>query len=141
MPASAHFEGVKVEVVSNGQSLSLYDDPDAIENEEPRKRQNYIEAVTGATFEVRVTLSDPFEMGRCDAVRIDMSFDGDERGVYNEISRTPEWKNRPLKHRQIVFSRIQQFCEGSGQWRSGKLCFGELAISKCSQSMLRHSLT
>lgn len=141
MPASAHLEGVKVEVISNGQSLSLYDDPDAIGNEEPRTRQNYIEAVTGATFEVKVTLSDTFEMGRCDAARASISFDGDKNGFYSEVSRTPGWKNRPLEDRQIVFSRISQFCEGSGQWRSGKLCFGELAISKCSQSMLRHCLT
>lgn len=141
MPASALFKGVEVEVISNGQPLPLYDDPDATENEEPRTRQNYIEAVTGATFSIKVTLSDAFEMGRCDAARISMSFDDEERGWYQDVSRGSGLKDRPLRDRQAVFSTIAQFCEDSGHWKSGKLCFGELAISKCSQTMLGHYLT
>ncbi len=63
----------------------MYDDPDASQNEDLRTRQNYVEAVTGATFSVKVILSDTFEMGHCDAARINISFDGAERGWYLDV--------------------------------------------------------
>ena len=128
------FEGIEVEVISNGNSLPFYDDPDPVENQEPRTRQNYIEAVTGATFIVKVTLSEEFEMGSCDAARIIISFDGEKQRWYGDVSRGDfGLKHRSLRDRQVSFSAIPHFCTSSGQWKSGKLCFGELSTGKFVQ--------
>ena len=47
------FQGITTEIISNGQVLKLYDDPDAAESEENRSRQYYVEAVAGSTFQVK----------------------------------------------------------------------------------------
>ena len=140
MAVSAQLGDIDVEVISNGQTLPLYDDPEAEENEEPRTRQSYIEAVTGATFEVKVILRDTFEMGHCDAARITISFDGEEHGWYADINGGSGPKTRPSQDRQVIFSRIAHFDKDLGQWRSGKLSFGALAISKCARIILGQEL-
>ena len=136
MAVFPHFKGVEVEVISNGQPLPLYDDPEETEHDKSRTRQNYIEAVTGATFSMKVTLNRLFEMGHCDAARIIVSFDGEERGWYRDVKRGHKLKHRPLEERQVIFSGITQYCEDSGQWRHGKLSFGKLIISKCGRITL-----
>ena len=132
MASSAPFKGVHVEVISNGRSLPLYNDPDEVEKGESRTRQHYIEAVTGATFTVTISLTNKFNMDHCDAVRVHISFDGVERGWYSDIISGAGLKNRPEREWQVVFSSIANFCADSGQWKSGKLCFGELVMSKCT---------
>ena len=131
MATSTDLDNVKVEVISNERSLPRYDDPDAIEQDQPRTRQNYIEAVTGAKFIVRVTLDERFYMGHCDAARIVLSFDGAERGWYCDVNRGNDHrlKDRPLRDRQVKFSHAHQFCERTKQWKSGRLCFGNLVMS------------
>ncbi len=140
MAVSAQFGGIDVEVISNGQLLPLYDDPDAEENEEPRIRQHYIEAVTGAMFSVKVTLGDTFEMGHCDAARVSISFDGEENEWYSDISRGSGLNTRPSQGRQVTLSRISYFDKDLRQWRSGNLCFGALAISKCARTIFGQDL-
>lgn len=140
MADSAPFKGVEVEVISNGQSLPLYDDPDAAENDELRTRQNYIEAVTGATFSIKVTLSEEFEMGRCDAARISMTCDNSERTSHKDVMAGSQRRIGPLQDRQVVFCRMSGFCQDSGQWKSGKYCFGKLVMGECIRVTMGQNL-
>ena len=140
MLASASFENIKVEVISNGQSLPFYDDPDGTENVKQCTRQNYIEAVTDATFSVKVTLNEAFEMGHCDIAAISMSFDGGGNEVTGNVNRGSGLKNRPLRDRQVIFSSVPHFWQSSGQWMHGKLCFGQLTMSKSIETVLKQGL-
>ena len=130
MAAPTPFRGVRVEVISNQQLLRLFNNPDTAGNDGPWTRQSYIEATTDSAFSVKVSLTKLFQMGPCDAVRVQISFDGGEQSYFNEISRYPGLKKKPMKDRQVIFSNITHFCEDSGQRKSGQLCFGELVTSE-----------
>ena len=118
----ALYEGIKVEVISGGQPLRMYEDPDKEENAKPLTCQHYIEAVTGAKFAVKVRLTDTFSVGHCDAVKFQMSFDGG-----------PCWDfHIDLKSsvRNVKFSYITEYCKKTGQWKDYDLSFGSLNIRK-----------
>lgn len=118
---AATFQGIKVEVISNDQTLRMYDDPDATVDDDPQKRQYYIEAVTGATFELRISLTPEYEQTPCDAVRISLDFDDHAMGWYRDITFS--------RKRSVIFNTISEFCHKTNQWKSGKLSFAKLDIS------------
>lgn len=126
---AATFQGIKVEVVSNDQTLRMYDDPDATVDDDSEKRQYYIEAVTGATFELRVSLTPEYEQAPCDAVRVYLNFDDDAIGWYRDIITFS-------RKRTAIFNIISEFCHKTNQWTSGKLSFAKLDISM--QVVLAH---
>ena len=119
---AATFQGIKVEVVSNDQTLRMYDDPDPTVDDDPQKRQYYIEAVTGATFELGVSLTPEYEQIICDAVRVSIKFDADASGWYQDIIPFSRSRN-------VIFRSISEFCHKTNQWTRGKLSFGKLDIS------------
>lgn len=78
------FKGLLVHVISNGQVLESYDDPDASDHEDPYQRQRYIEAVTGATFAVKMIITDQFDfchISRKDGIEVRFRIDGNDMGV------------------------------------------------------------
>ncbi|MCJ1226737.1 hypothetical protein MMC12_003390 [Toensbergia leucococca] len=129
----ALYEGIKVEVISGGQPLRMYEDPDKEENAKPLTCQHYIEAVTGAKFAVKVRLTDTFSVGHCDAVKFQMSFDGG-----------PCWDfHIDLKSsvRNVKFSYITEYCKKTGQWKDYDLSFGSLNIQETANSATQPAQT
>lgn len=115
-----------MDVKSNGHILPLYDDPDAPDDHTLRERQRYIEATTGAKFEIRVTLTNVFEFGESQTVRVKIAFDGDPRSRYFTI-----WKSSWLRSRNesCLFSHATTFCPASSTWIQRAFMFGGLDIS------------
>lgn len=76
------FDGFRLTVRLNGQPLTLYDDPEADQSETNDKiRNHYIEAVSGATFSVDLSVRANFNVRPLrdeDAVLGWFSVDGDE---------------------------------------------------------------
>ena len=80
------FDGVSVEVISEGRSLPLYDDPDEEPDQHSRIRQRYVEAVTGAAFKVKISLTRDFRLYGLedqDAVQFSIDFDGKSAWQYD----------------------------------------------------------
>ena len=117
--------GVTVEIISDGQSLPLYPDPDAGDNQGTEGSVQYVEAVTGAKFEIRLTLEKNFWWGGCDFVEVIVKYDGDEIGwAYKIYNKGP--KN------STSISQLVAWCPASNQWKSGYLSFGALQTSTTS---------
>ena len=126
------FQGISVEIVSNGQALDLYDDPDASEIEEGHSRHHYVEAVAGSTFEVGVILTSDFNFYRLGAkhavlirVEIDSSLKDAAYCPMGELRRN-------FSQGEIdghTFSRSTQFCNETEEWMSSDYSFGNLILS------------
>ncbi|KAL8794893.1 MAG: hypothetical protein Q9195_002605 [Heterodermia aff. obscurata] len=113
--------GLKVEILTNGRALPMYDDPDVLDHS-PDSHTQYIEATTGAKFMVRVTVQDGFAWGDCHLVRITAFFDGDSGWV------------RDIRAQKAVakFSTVSRWCQASSQWKSGTLGFGSLEMKEAT---------
>ena len=127
------FKGVMIQVLSNGQILTLHDDPDAAEVEDERTRNHYIEAVTDATFTVKVKLTSQFSLDGLrdlDAVEIRLNLDGQPLDWTGTKTRT-EIESNLLKGRPAIqeFTRAIQYCHQSDRWIEGDYAFGKLEIS------------
>lgn len=128
------FKGVNVQIVSGGEILKLYDDPDAEPEQDPRTRQRYVEAVTGATFKVRVTLSKHFRLHDLmpdDAIRLSIKYDGQGLEWYVDIvvkDIRQTWNEGERK--EYDFTTLPSFCNHTQQWKQGDTCFGVLNTSE-----------
>ena len=127
------FEGVDVEIISNGEVLTPYNDPDDEPSHNARVRQRYIEAVTGATFEVRVHVDrrfSLFSLGRNDAVRATVYYDGTYKYgkclLIDPLLHHSKF-GRSLSH---TFTSVYNFCPETRQWKSGATTFGALVTSE-----------
>ena len=128
------FNGVTVEVISEGKTLRFYDDPD--EGHSSRTQHQYIEAVTGAVFKVRVVLSKDFPLywlGANDAVRLSVNYDGQQLDWYSDFSTLKLlqcWnEGRSAEH---FFARVHRYCHNSRQWTVGETSFGALSTRELS---------
>lgn len=134
------FQGIVVHVISNGQILDFYDDPDETTPDNDRTRQHYVEAVTGASFSVRVLLTTEYmfyDLEPTDAVQVTMR--PDRQNVY---------KNKYLERRKVEsillggkpgeynFTGQKYFCPRTEQWMQSDYAFGKLEPSKL-HSLLR----
>lgn len=121
------FEGIDVEIISNGEVLTLYNDPDDEPSHNSRVRQRYIEAVTGATFEVKIHVDHRFSLlslGKNDAVRATVQYDGTYTYGKSLLRDTH------LGGVSYTFTRIHNFCPETRQWKSGATTFGALTTSE-----------
>ena len=125
-----YHHGVKVEIISDGVTLPCYEDPDTEPNETERLSRHYIEARTGATFEVKVSLANKFDMRSCDMVEAVATFDGDN-GRRKQISTS-------TKERVFLFAGLTRFCSSTRSWRRGDLSFGELKSSMLISQVMFH---
>jgi len=129
MSPRALIPGVRIEVISNNQSLNLYADPDAEEREDTAVPAHYVEAVTGATFKLRVTLEKDFVRGPCDAVRVGVRYDGEDR------RHTLLLLKSSMRHDRVAtFSEIRSYNADLGRWQRGRTAFGQLSTSQCLSS-------
>jgi hypothetical protein len=127
MSPRALIPGVRIEVISNNQSLKLYADPEAEEREDTMVPALYVEAVTGATFELRVTLEKEFVRGPCDAVRVGVKYDGEVQRHYQCLLP------KATRHGRIAtFSKIKSYNTDLGRWQHGSTAFGQLNTSQYS---------
>ena len=131
------FEGVHVEVISGGKALDLYNDPDEEPGHDPRVRQRYVEAVTGATFQVKVSINRNFllfSLGPNDAVRAIITYDGQAPSWYGDVPTTTLLAARAtggsVAH---TFSLIATWCNNTQQWKQGETTFGTLVMSNYLQ--------
>ena len=127
------FEGTQVEVISNGEVLTLYDDPDDEPSHDPRVRQRYVEAVTGATFEVRVCVDRRFKLfslGRNDAVRATIYYDSTHKYGKDLLVDALLDSSRFGGRVSCTFTNIYNFCPKTGQWKKGATTFGALVTSE-----------
>ena len=128
------FRGLTLEVITQSGPLILHHDPDDDPSNEPCTRQRYIEAVTGATFKVKVSVHKIFDLSTLeydDAVHIVIFYDGQKRGWYTDLTKATivhEWsKGKPAEH---TFSQVSNFCQETQQWKLGATSFGALNMSK-----------
>ena len=129
------FKGIVVQIISNGELLDLYDDPDAADNDDDNNtRQHYVEAMTDATFTVKVLLTTAFQLyslRSMDAVKIRLNLDGNGVEHFIELSRK-EIEEELLKGKPggYDFTTSSDFCLRSGRWMQSEFKFGKLDISK-----------
>ena len=127
------FKGILVLVISNGQTLESYDDPDTSDNEDPYLRQQYIEAVTGATFAIKVIITDQFDwchISRKDGVAVRFSVDGIDWGhgyyVTREGAQADFHVGIPCT---FEFDEFTHFSDKTGQWMKSEFSFNDLKLS------------
>ena len=135
------FKGIEIQILS-GQALKLYDDPDAHEIEDDRTRQLYVEAITGATFSVKVTLTNKFDISALrptDAIRISLNLDGRCSCGYH-FSRADIESNR-LRGQvtESTFAGHRQCDAKTGQWTRSDFSFGALELSTLNTSIYRRN--
>ena len=129
------FEGIDVEIISNGEVLTLYNDPDDEPSHDSRVRQRYIEAVTGATFEVKVRVDHRFNLvslGRNDVVDARVLYDGTYHYGKSVLIDPLLRNSRVGGDVSCTFTHIHNWCPETGQWKSGATTFGALATSESS---------
>lgn len=126
------FQGIAVEIVSNGQALHLYDDPDASEIEEGHSRHHYVEAVAGSTFEVKVILTSDFCFYRLDfqhAVLMRVEIDSSLKdAAYCRMEQLRKSFSRGQTDGH-TFSGSKHFCNKTGKWMLSDYSFGGLVLS------------
>ncbi|KAM0803445.1 hypothetical protein BDR22DRAFT_886811 [Usnea florida] len=130
-----HFQGITAEVVSNGQVLDFYEDPDAAGNEENRARHLYVEAVPGTTFQVKVTLTPKFnlyEMKAEDAVKILVDIDGRNNSArFKRITKKDLQRNFSTREIfEYTFVGPKHFCMQTGQWMQSDYSFSNLILKE-----------
>ncbi|MCJ1454544.1 hypothetical protein MMC28_004897 [Mycoblastus sanguinarius] len=128
------FQGITVQVISNQQTLKLYDGPEA---DDPRVRQHYVEAIPGTTFEVQVTLTKVFNLHqkgineeRNDGLSFTVIFD--ERSPSIHISSFNLHIHEELVKKYAVrytFECMPHFDPETGQWLQRNFSFGGFASS------------
>lgn len=127
------FKGILVQVISNGEILESYDDPDTNDDEDPYQRQRYIEAVTGATFAVKVIITDQFDLchiSRKDGIIVKLSVDGFYWGAgYHQTRERLEEGFQKGKPCTYHFDDFTHFSEKTGRWMKSEYSFGALKLS------------
>ncbi|KAL8641890.1 MAG: hypothetical protein Q9228_001364 [Teloschistes exilis] len=123
----AHFKEATFKIISGGVSLPVYDDPDETTEEDSWETQKYVEAVTGATFEIKVTLDRSFYWDKCDAVRMTIDFDGNA-SRYRDIDRIAVLVTK-AEGSSAHFTGMLRYHPESDQWTSGKYSFGALDVT------------
>ena len=129
-----YFQGITAGVISNGQVLDFYEDPDAAGIEENRARHHYVEAVAGSTFQVKVTLTPEFKfckMKAKDAVDVDVDIDGcDDSSVYvlltKELLQEEFFTGETVEY---TFTGPNHFCMQTEQWMRSDYSFSNLILS------------
>ena len=127
------FEGIDVEIVSNRGVLTLYNDPDDEPSHDSRVRQQYIEAVTGAIFEVKVRVDrrfSLFSLGENDAVRATVCYDSTHRYGKNMLIDPLLHNSTSGRSISCTFTRMHNFCPETRKWKSGATTFGALVTSE-----------
>ncbi|KAM0796727.1 hypothetical protein BDR22DRAFT_500816 [Usnea florida] len=134
------FKGLSVEIATQGGPLMLHNDPDDDPSNDPYTRQRYVEAVTGATFKVKVSLDKSFRLpcrGPDEAVHIKIYYDGQKRGWYQDLTCATivkRWsKGEPAEQ---TFSHISKFCKETQQWKQGATTFGALDMKETVHSQI-----
>lgn len=128
-----HFQGITVEVISNGQALDFYEDPDAAEPEEICARHHYIEAVAGSTFQVKATLTPEFKfytMKAEDAVQILVNIDGCSSLQVLRTKKYLQGKFSTGKTVEEPFIGPRHFCMQTKQWMLRDYSFGNLILKE-----------
>ena len=80
---------IQLRIISNHQTLQLYGDPDAEVFADPFARKHYVEAITGAKFEIQVALGSMFDVSQLhglDCVRVLVKYDGIKPGWIFDLS-------------------------------------------------------
>ncbi|CAO1604100.1 hypothetical protein XANCAGTX0491_007666 [Xanthoria calcicola] len=135
----AHYEGVTVKVITNGEPCPMYDDPDADGHEDPfsvsSPPQKYIEAIAGTKFAISATLDPNFRFSGCDAVRFNFFFDSSFRSTQIDLMPNDAGGRAADQRTVVVGSRIK-FCTLTSQWQRGDMAFGELKVEEASDGGL-----
>lgn len=136
-----HFQGITAEIISNGQVLKLYDDPDAAENEDSDAHHHYVEAVAGSTFKVNVHLTPQFKLNKMKAehaVKIRVGIDGGHDSALSSYLTKASLQERFTRGRPYdgTFTGVRQFCKETGQWMMCDYSFGDLVLSMPGLSAL-----
>ena len=124
------FEGIDVEIISNGEVLTLYHDPDDEPSHNSRVRQRYIEAVTGATFEVKICVDhrfNLFSLGKNDAVLATVYYDSTHCYEKSLLLDPISGFGGGVSY---TFTQIYNFYPETHQWKSGAPTFGALITSE-----------
>ena len=126
------FKGILVQVISDGQILEPYDDPDASDHEDPYQRRQYIEAVTGATFAIRVIITDQFDLrkiNRKDGIIVYLTVDGvdwDHGFHFTREQIEDDWrKGKPCVS---DFDELTHFSDKTGHWMKSEYSFNALKL-------------
>ena len=128
------FNGIIIQVISNDNALRFYNGPETAENEDVYTRQRYIEAVTGATFWVKIMLTNEFDTGPLDnedGVQVLINFDGLDPSWHQHLTKYElERGSRQGLPRIFEFKDISHFSPETGTWMRSAYTFGSLQMSK-----------
>lgn len=127
------FQGIIIDVLSNGQILDLYDDPDVATARNARTRQHYVEAIDGASFSVRVLLTtefDLYDINPTDAIEVVVILGGQKCSTTQHLPRQ-QLESMLLRGKpgEFSFTGLTYFCPRAGQWIRSDYAFGRLETS------------
>ncbi len=108
--------------------LKEYDDPDETPQDQSIESVKYIESVTGATFNVHVSVLGGYDFGRCDGLKVQLSFDGGDRIWLGFISKSDTLQNQA--NGIYRFQNFTVFDPATQQWRNSNLCFAEVKLKE-----------
>ncbi len=132
----AHYRGLSIAVLSGKDALPMYDDPEMDGDGDPNEVIRYIEATTGAKFELHVTLDSSFAWDQSNTVRITVVYDGARSAWCQSISRASPPTNGAGRY-LVKFDTVPRWCQSSQKWKVGFLSFGALEASTLSRSLKR----
>ena len=130
------FRGIIIEVISEGQNLPLYDDPDIAEHEDapdPYHQFRYVEATPGAKFEVVIRLTPQFPIldpGPGEGIKYSVRYDGGSGRRFFDPYPTILHSWQTQQAAKVTFSRAGYFDESSRQHMSGDTTFSALTIGE-----------
>lgn len=116
----------------------MYDDPDGNNSDESLGPLKYIEAVTGAPFEVRVTFGTRLGYHGSDTVRVYMRFDGCSTYHFLDMKRVDAMMV-PNQRQIAQMGHTARYSADTRKWHRSLFTFGKLEISEqcpCRKSMI-----
>lgn len=127
------FDGIVVQMFSGGQMLRFYDDPDGNGNEDDFTSSHYIEATTGSTFSIKVSLNARFNFHNLqptDGIHVAVNIGG--QSLTSRMEKSREELQRGLfigQSGRFDFDDVYYFSKEAGQWMRSDLTFAELKSS------------
>ncbi|MCJ1472894.1 hypothetical protein MMC13_001543 [Lambiella insularis] len=138
-PVTAFREGVKIEIVSDGQSLPLYPDPEeeiyqdfgqtaetttTVHIPIPQSYQTYyVEALEGKKFSIRTTITETFDMKSGDTAILMPTLDG--KDILSREVPKDRWLSNNKNYVQER-SDCSSYDAKTKQWTRAKFGFGKL---------------
>ncbi|KAI9882472.1 MAG: Structural maintenance of chromosomes protein 3 [Watsoniomyces obsoletus] len=128
-----NIKGIEIRVISNGQPLTEYDDPDRESATEDGPLVKYIEAIPDAKFSVQVSIGPEFQYFRSDGVSV--------RPCIDNLKIRNKFVGSRDRGKVLNLKSVKYHCKQSGLYKEADLAFGTAVVVEGSDSRQEFSPT